>query len=210
MELNLDQQVYKQIREMIFRYEIVPGQKLQYQDLADKLGVSRTPIKNALNFLEKDGLVQLTPNKGFYVTELSVEEAVELFELREILEVEAVRLAIMRFTEQSFMNLVKKQEEYENSLDHHIDRERFLIDRDFHLQIAVMACNSALHKHIKQVLEMTFLKHRIDRLKNIRGYEVRIEHHNIIQAIRDRDEKKAMECVRYHIQRHRSNIISIL
>lgn len=210
MELNLDQKVYEQLREMIFRYEIVTGQKLQYQDLADKLGVSRTPVKNALNFLEKDGLVQLTPNKGFYVAELSVEEAEELFELREILEVEAARLAIKRFSEQGFIDLVKKQEEYENSLDQQLDRGRFQLDRDFHLQIAVMSGNRALHKHFKQVLEITFLKHRIDLLSSIRGYEVRLEHRNIIKAIGDRDESNAVESVRYHIQRHRSNIISIL
>lgn len=210
MELNLDQQVYSQLKDMIFRYEIVPGQKLQYQDLADKLGVSRTPVKNALNFLERDGLVRLTPNKGFYVTELSVQEAGELFELRETLEVEAVRLAILRYSDENFKDLVKKQEEYENAVESELTRGRFLIDRDFHLQVAVMSVNMALHRHLRQVLEITFLKHRIDRLSNKRGFEVRHEHGNIVRAIRDRDEEKAVAAVRHHINRHRSNIISIL
>lgn len=95
-------------------------------------------------------------------------------------------------------------------VEHELTRGRFLIDRDFHLQVALMSGNRALCKHLKQVLEITFLKHRIDRLSNKRGYEVRREHGKIVEAIRHRDEEGAVAGVRYHIQRHRSNIISIL
>lgn len=210
MELNLDQQVYNQLRDMIFRYEIFPGQKLQYQDLADKLGVSRTPVKNALNFLEKDGLVRLAPNKGFYVNELSVEEAQELFDLRVVLEVEAVRLAIQKFSDDGYGELEKIENQFETMVEQELTRGRFFVDRDFHLQVAVMSGNRALHKCLKHVLEMTFLRHRIELLSNKRGYEVRHEHRRIMQAIESRDEKAAVKSVRYHIQRHRENIISIL
>lgn len=210
MEKSREFQVYYQLRDMIFQYDIVPGQKLQYQDLADKLGVSRTPVKNALNLLEREGLVRLTHNKGYYVAELSKEEAEGLFELREILETESARLAVRRFQVKEFNLLVSKNEEYQKAIEHDLSRGRFLIDRDFHSQLAVMSGNMALHKHLKQVLEITFLKHRIDRLSNARGYEVRHEHTRIVNAIRDRNEELAMESVRFHIRKHRENILSIL
>lgn len=210
MEKSRELQVYYQLRDMIFRYDIVPGQKLLYQDLADKLGVSRTPVKNALNLLEREGLVRLTHNKGYYVAELSKEEAEELFELREILETESARLAVRRFTLEAFKMLVSKNEEYQKAVEDDLTRGRFLIDRDFHLQIAVMSGNMALHKHLKQVIEITFLKHRIDRLSNARGYEVRHEHTRIVETIRERNEELAVQVVRFHIRKHHDNILSIL
>ncbi len=210
MTPSREQEVYDRLRDMIFRYEIIPGQKLMYQDLADKLGVSRTPVKNALNLLESQGLVRLSRNKGYYVAELSKEEAENLFELREILEVEAARLAVRRFTVEGLNVLVRKNEEYIRSVEHELTRGRFFIDRDFHLQIALMSQNMALHKHLKQVLEITFLKHRIDRLGTARGFQVRSEHGDIVQAIRERDEELAAKTVRYHVLRHRENIMAIL
>lgn len=208
--LSRELEVYNQLRQMIFRYELIPGQKLQYQDLADKLQVSRTPVKNALNLLESEGLVRLSRNKGYYVSELSKEEAENLFELREILEVEAARLAARRYTPEGFKVLVSKNEEYIRAVEHELTRGRFFIDMDFHLQVAIMSENMALHKHLKQVIVITFLKHRIDRLSTARGFQVRREHDDIVQAIREQNEELAAKSVRYHIQRHRENILSIL
>jgi len=208
--LNLDQQVYELLREMIFRYELIPGQKLLYQDLADRLEVSRTPVKNALNFLEKDGLVKLLPNKGFYVAELSIEEAEELFSLRLILETEAVKLAARKCTDSDYAELLEIQKRYENAIEQELNRGRFLIDRDFHLQIAMMSGNKALYKHLKQVIEIVFLKHRIEGLSKKRGHEVRKEHRSILEHIKNKDETGAVQSLTYHIQRHRENVESIL
>lgn len=61
------QKVYNLIKQKILSYQLIPGQKLQYQDLADEFGVSRTPVKNALILLEQEGFVVLHPNKGYYI-----------------------------------------------------------------------------------------------------------------------------------------------
>src|SRR3989304_7231859 len=74
---------YAKIKELILRYEVKPGQKLTQEMLADRLGVSLTPVREALRMLEKEGYVSPIPNRGFFVTEISLKEAEDLFALRE-------------------------------------------------------------------------------------------------------------------------------
>ena len=178
--------------------------------MADKFGVSRTPIKNALNLLEKEGFVKLIINKGYYISQLSKQEADELFDIREALEVKAVELAIRNFDTEGFAELTNKGQLYENAVKVQLTRGRFLIDRDFHIQIAVMGKNKALHRHMNQVNELIFLKHRIEGLDPQRGDAVRKEHSDIVAAIRERDIESGIKCIKYHIQKHRENVLSIL
>lgn len=206
----LDQRAYSYLKNMIFEYKLVPGQKLQAQDLGDLLGVSRTPVKNALNLLEREGFVRQIPHKGFYMVELSRQEAEELFELRGALETLAVRKAIERFSEEGFADLTRKKEAYEAAVEKQLTRGRFLLDRDFHLQVGIMAKNETLVRHMKEVAELTFLKHRMEDLSHQRGFSVRREHADIWQAIRDRDVESGIEAAEFHVRKHKENILSIL
>ncbi len=80
---------YRKIKEMMFDYEIVPGQRLVLIDLANRLEVSRTPINNALNLLAQEGFLDFIPNQGYRVHEITRQEAGHLYEVREILELGA-------------------------------------------------------------------------------------------------------------------------
>jgi DNA-binding GntR family transcriptional regulator len=206
----MDQKTYRYLKNMIFEYKLVPGQKLQAQDLADRIGVSRTPVKNALNLLEREGFVRLIPYKGFYMVELSRQEALELFEVRAALETLAVRKAIERFNDEAFAELTRRKEAYEAAVEKQLTRGRFLLDRDFHLQIAVMSKNETLVKQLKQVKELSFLKHRMEGLSQQRGFSVWREHEDIWLAIRERDVEKGVKAVEFHIRKHRDNILSVL
>lgn len=208
--MSLDQRAYVCLKEMIFQYKLVPGQKLLSQDLGDRIGVSRTPVKNALNLLEREGFVRLIPNKGFYMVELSRHEAEELFEVREALETMAVRKAIEMFTDESFAELTRKKEVYEAAVEQQLTRGRFFLDRDFHLQIAIMGKNETLVKHMQQAMELSFLKHRMEGLSQQRGFSVRQEHNAIWRAIGERDVAGGVRAVEYHVSKHRENILSIL
>ena len=81
------EEVYLKIKEMIYFNQLAPGQKLIYSDLAKRLGVSVTPVVQALNRLETSKLVRYTPNKGYFVGEITETEAVQLYQAREALEI---------------------------------------------------------------------------------------------------------------------------
>ena len=87
---NLSGQVYRQIKALILCDEILPGQKLHHQELSERLGVSRTPIREALTRLVQEGYVALLPNRGCTCKEIRLQEANELYQLRDALEAFAV------------------------------------------------------------------------------------------------------------------------
>ena len=78
---NLSARVYHEIKGFILRNEIMPGQKLQHQELSERLGVSRTPVREALTRLVQEGYVRLLPNRGFICKEIRMQEAEELYDL---------------------------------------------------------------------------------------------------------------------------------
>jgi DNA-binding GntR family transcriptional regulator len=95
---NLKEAVHQRLKESIIRGEIAAGTKLAETQLAQKLGVSRTPLREAINRLEQDGFVEIIPRRGAFVKKQSLREILENLELREVLEGLAVRLAARRAT----------------------------------------------------------------------------------------------------------------
>jgi len=91
--LSLTDQVYFKIKELIFRQEITPGQKLQHEFLSEKLKVSTTPVREAINRLVQEGYLKNMPRKGYYLNETTVDEAEELYLFRELLEAYTVEKA---------------------------------------------------------------------------------------------------------------------
>src|SRR6266850_8308156 len=105
---NLSGQVYSQIKTLILCNEILPGEKLHHQELSERLGVSRTPVREALTRLVQEGYVSFLPNRGFTCKEIRLQEAEELYELREALEAFAVEKAIANLTEAALARLRAK------------------------------------------------------------------------------------------------------
>src|ERR1041384_2885899 len=102
---NLSARVYNQIKTLILCNEILPGQKLHHQQLSERLGVSRTPVREALTRLVQEGYVSFLPNRGFTCKEIRLQEADELYQLREALEAFAVEKAIENLTEAALARL---------------------------------------------------------------------------------------------------------
>lgn len=90
---NLDQKAYKALKAMIIRRDLPPGEKIPQEAIAANLGISRTPLVNALKLLEKEHLVELRPRRGYIVREFDRQEMIALFEVREVLEGLAARKA---------------------------------------------------------------------------------------------------------------------
>src|ERR1700752_2125742 len=104
---NLSALAYNEIKNLILSNEVLPGQKLHHQELSERLGVSRTPVREALTRLVQEGYVSLLPNRGFTCKEIRLQEAEELYDLREALEAFAVEQAVRNLTDSGLRQLSK-------------------------------------------------------------------------------------------------------
>ena len=208
--VNTAERVYAELKRMLFAYQIVPGQKLQYQDLAERFKVSRTPVKDALNMLEKEGYIALRHNKGYYVAEIGLREAEELYEIREALEVLAVQKAIEHLDRATLKILKEGMEAYAADVRKPLSRKRLILDAIFHLKIAEMAQNKALVEIIRMVFSKIYLKHKVETLSVERGREADLEHRELFHAIQARKLALAVAIVRKHIASSKRNVLGDL
>jgi DNA-binding GntR family transcriptional regulator len=208
---NLSGQVYSQIKTLILCNEILPGQKLHHQELSERLGVSRTPVREALTRLVQEGYVSLLPNRGFICKEIRLQEADELYQLREALEAFAVEKAIENLTEAAFTELSAKINLYGKDVQKRFTRDRLVYDQDVHLEIARLSGNETLAKTLAQVFERIILKRRTDGLYDpARGIAAHQEHMKLLQAIKRRNTQEAVKIVRAHIRAGRDNVLADL
>ena len=187
------------IKQMILNYDLRPGQKLEHQALSDLFGMSRTPVREALGRLTEEGFVGRIPHRGYFVSEITEEEARELFELRECLESYGVERAINRATADDLAALRAFLESYRATVFHGVTRRMFLVDQNFHLKIAEIGGGSALKRMLKTIFEKIIMKRRMEGISSLSGVESYRRHLKIFTAIKDRDLDEAREQVREHV-----------
>lgn len=207
---NLTQMAYRKIKELMFNYEIVPGQRLIFIDFAKRLGVSRTPINNALSLLAKEGFLDFIPNQGYKVHEITREEASNLYEIREILELGAIGPAIQKINPEKLRALEEQKKRYEKVVAEQLTRGRFTIDQDFHSCYIQMAENPYLTDYFREVYQRIFLRHRIEVLPVGRAREVVLEHKELFKAISMKDEESAKKMIKHHIKAGKDYIFSAI
>ena len=208
---SLSARVYHEIKGLILRNEIMPGQKLHHQELSERLGVSRTPVREALTTLVQEGYVSLLPNRGFICKEIGLQEAEELYDLREGLEAFVVEKAIENLDDGLLKKLQQKMELYGHDIQKRFTRERLIYDQNVHLEIAEIAGNKTLKRALRQVFERIILKRKTDGLYDLaRGVSAHQEHLNLLAAMRRRNINEAVKIIRAHIQEGKKNVLSDL
>jgi DNA-binding GntR family transcriptional regulator len=208
---NLSARVYNQIKNLILCNEFMPGQKLHHQQLSERLGVSRTPVREALTRLVQEGYVSFLPNRGFTCKEIRMQEAEELYELREALEAFAVEKAIANLTDSALALLRDKMNSYGRDVQNRFTRERLVYDQDVHIEIARLAGNETLTSMLAHVFERIVLKRRTDGLYDpARGMTAHQEHLQLLEAIERRDPRDAVATIRSHIQAGKKNVMADL
>jgi DNA-binding GntR family transcriptional regulator len=208
---NLSARVYNQIKNLILCNEIMPGQKLHHQQLSERLGVSRTPIREALTRLVQEGYVSFLPNRGFTCKEIRMQEAEELYELREALEAFAVEKAIATLSEKALRQLRDRVTAYGRDVQNRFTRDRLVYDQDVHLQIAQLTGNETLRNTLSHVFERIVLKRRTDGLYDpARGVAAHQEHLRLLEAMERRDAPAAVAILRNHIQAGKKNVMADL
>jgi DNA-binding GntR family transcriptional regulator len=203
-------EAFRSIKQLILNRDVIPGQKLIYDDLAKRLKMSRTPVINALNRLEQLGLVVSESNRGYTVKPMDPAEAWEAFELREAIEVHAVKLVIIKSNGMDFGALEEKLIEYERYHPHYYDRKKILLDAGFHLQIAQMTHNRILKWHLKLDLQHIYLRANLTNYSLDREEAATVEHRQLFEKIKDKDVIGAVDLMKHHIRRDKEYTLACL
>ena len=204
------EEAYRQIKQMIFDQKLIPGQRLVNQDLVDKLNMSRTPIINALNRLVQDGFVAFESFRGFYVKTIDLQEVWDAFGVREALEVYTVEQAIKLSDDADIQELENKLREYADYQPHYYTRKKFLLDSNFHFQIAAMTKNNVLKWLLKRNFEHIYLRARLENYDIQRMVVAVDEHNRLVRKMKNKDIIGSIELMRNHIQRARDLVIRAL
>lgn len=205
---SLTEKAYIEIKGMIFRQELVSNQRLIYRDLSKILNMSRTPIINALNQLEREGFVISHSNRGFNVKPIDPQEAWDLFGAREALEAYTVERAIHQASSGDIAILEEKLKNHEQYIPIHYDEKKGLLDSEFHIQIAKIAKNRVIEQMLKFHFEHIYLRFSMNKV-DLKRMPIAIkEHYKLIQSIKNKDILGSIEIVRMHVCNARNVIIA--
>lgn len=197
--LPLRDVVFNTLRRAILRGELKPGERLMEIQLANKLGVSRTPIREAIRKLELEGLVLMIPRRGAEVAEITEKNLRDVLEVRCALEELAVQLACDRMDEEGIEKLKEAAARFREVLDSDDITQIAQADVLFHDVIYTATDNKRLIQLLNNLREQMY-RYRIEYLKKRECYPQLIEEHQtVIDAIEAKDKKKATEITGRHI-----------
>lgn len=205
--LPLRDVVFNTLRQAILKGELKPGERLMEIALADRLGVSRTPIREAMRKLELEGLVVMIPRRGAQVANITEKDLNDVLEVRIALENVAIEKACKRMTETEMGRLWLAAKEFEKTMEDGNLVKLAEADVAFHEIIYQASDNKRLIQVLNNVREQIY-RYRVEYLKEgeIRDMLVK-EHEELTKAIKERDIKKAQEISFRHIENQRMGII---
>ncbi len=205
LELNMDAYlplrdvVFNTLREAILRGDLVPGERLMELQLASKLGVSRTPIREAIRMLEQEGLAITIPRKGAIVAGMTEKDMQDVLEIREALEELSVQVACDKITEEEIAELQKNMKNFEHSLKSGDLKKMAQADVEFHDVIYRATDNPKLISMLNNLREQMY-RYRVEYLKNPQNHEQLLkEHEAIYKGIVEKDKDAVTEMIRKHI-----------
>ena len=193
--------IYEQVRTMATEFAFKPDERINEGALAGTLGVSRTPLREALNRLVAEGFITFQTGRGFFNRSLEPRTVLELYELRQAIECEALRRAIDRASDDAIAALrdflVETEPAYSAGTSAKVLVE---LDEQFHMRLAELSRNGELVRMLRNVSE------RIRYIRWIQLSERRsrthAEHIRILDALAARDAEAAVQALRVHIEQH--------
>jgi len=196
--ISLAEKAYQAIRDLIVSLELAPGAVIDEPELMERLGIGRTPVREALHRLALERLVEVYPRRGMFVTGVDVRELARLSEVRAVLEPEAARLAAERATDADRAAIGELLEEL--AAGGRDDRELMALDERIHGAVYRAAHNDLLEATLSQyyVLALRIWSMALDQSREL---EEAVEAHRaLLEAIRDGDGPRAAETMRAHVQ----------
>jgi DNA-binding GntR family transcriptional regulator len=206
----LNEWAYEKIKADILSLRLAPGEQLNIENLTEQLEISRTPIREAILMLERDGLVNSVSRVGFFVTEITEQDLKDLFELREWLECQVAQKAASRLTDADL-----------ERIDHLIqasipavekgDLDKFLdVDIELHNLLLERANNRRLIVMMETIRDLTYRERALSvkSPENIKA--TLVEHQELAAALRNRDGVEANRLMKKHLGAVRDRVLQIL
>ena len=208
--LSLRDSVYLAIREAILNGEFPPNKRLREIPLSQKLGVSRTPVREAIKKLEEEHLVVIMPKCGARVASFTNKDVTDALDVRLTIEDMAVRLAARNMTDEQIAELKAINKEMESAIKVKDISKISEADNRLHNRICIGADNRVLLK-IMYMLEEQVLRYRVEYIKSVKDYnELIYEHNELIKALAAGDEIGAAKIMDLHIMKQKEKICEII
>ena len=198
-EMPLSWQVAEKIRILIRKDELASGKRLSEQKLCDQLGVSRTPLREALRMLSSEGLVKVSPNKGACVAQVSIEDVFHMFETMSILEGSCARLAAERITDEDLAEMERLHGQLEKLYSCNDPDGYMRFNQNYHKFIQEKAGNPILSKIVSGLRDVILL-HRYRQIYYPGRLDASMEEHRgLMEAFRARDGERAERLMKTHL-----------
>ena len=197
--LPLREVVFRTLRQSLLKGELKPGERLMEVNLAKKLGVSRTPVREAIRKLELEGLVIMLPRRGAEVAGITEKSLRDVLEVRKVLEELAIELACKRMTKEQVRLLEVSSNSFRIAVGKAEPIEIAGADEAFHDIIFAGTGNDKLVLLLNNLREQMY-RYRLEYVKNPRQWKPLMEEHDkILEAIKNRDVKAAKDIIGMHI-----------
>ena len=208
--LRSAERVYKQVKSMAVTYPLRPGERVNEVDLARQLGVSRTPLREALNRLASEGFLHATQNRGYHVRSLEPHQVLTIYEYRAAVEAGALRLAAARASDAELDVLAAFAARSSDEPDDDRHALKLLdLDEKFHEGLAALSGNDEFLRSIRAINERIRFVRWID-MQNGRRAGTQAEHMQIIDLLRARDADAAGKLLHTHIERRLDQIVDVI
>jgi DNA-binding GntR family transcriptional regulator len=196
---SLSNEAYLRIRDLIVSLELPPGSIVSERELMERLGLGRTPVREALRTLAQEKLVDVYPRRGIFVSSVNARDLASLSEVRVELETFAARLAAERATAAERQAISALLEKLERTAGEHDERRLIELDQRIHRQIYSCTHNTFLEETLNEyyVLTLRIWFLALDRVARLD--EAVREHRELMEAIRDGDGDRAEEAMRRHV-----------
>ncbi len=206
-DLPLRDVVFYTLRQSILTGELKPGERLMEIHLADKLGVSRTPVREAIRRLELEGLVTMFPRRGAEVAQITEKSMSDVLEVRRTLDALCAELACDRISQEELSALKQACERFEQSVSTHDTKKIAQADVALHDIIVQATGNQRLIQLVNNLSEQMY-RYRFEYIKDSSQHETLIREHRIIyQSIVDKDRDTAASAAKTHIDNQKKAII---
>ena len=205
--LPLRDVVFNTLRQAILTGELKPGERLMEIHLANKLGVSRTPIREAIHKLELEGLVTLIPRRGAEVAQITEKSMNDVLEVRRAMDVLCVELACERISPEELEELKKACDVFEQMVKTKDVKKIAKADVELHDIILQATGNYRLVSLVNNLSEQMY-RYRFEYIKDFSQHEKLVEEHRIIyESLVNKDREKACEATKTHIDNQKNAII---
>jgi len=207
---DLAHQAYMGIRQMLMYNEISPGEKIKYQDLADRLGVSITPVIHALKWLEFKNVVRYEHNKGYYVNEANPREIQEIYETREVLEVAILPQTIAHLDDNGIEKMGSALDSFKEKVEKRDYYGRLISDMKFHFTLASLSQCQIQLKILEELFDLLFLRYSHDLVITSISETSLQEHQKIFNCLVSKNLSDLEMALSSHLVNVKDNIVKSL